>query len=66
MEQLYTQSHVTTVFILGILHGFLMGGLLISRLKSRPLKVAAVKSKIPSAANTEYQKVKKLLNSRAV
>ncbi len=65
MQQFYTQSHVTTVFILGILHGFLMGGLLISRLKSRP-KAAVIKSKIPSGANTEYQKVKKLLNSRAV
>ncbi|RCX10452.1 hypothetical protein DFR58_12944 [Anaerobacterium chartisolvens] len=26
MQQFYTQSHVTTVFVLGILHGFLMGG----------------------------------------
>lgn len=54
---LYTTQHVIQIFILGIVLGFLIGGLLISSLKSGRIRVIILKPrqrKIPSVTTTEY------------
>ena len=55
--RLYTFAHALQVFFLGIILGFLVGGLLISRLKPGSTKVVflrPVQRKIPSVETTEY------------
>ena len=56
---LYTFPHVLQVFILGLIGGFFIGGLLISKFRfagviEKEVKIRMSKRKIPSAVTTEY------------
>lgn len=60
MQQLYTQAHVTQVFILGLLNGCLMAAVVmmavngIKRLRRRA-SVIPLKCKIPTSGTSEYR-----------
>ena len=60
--QLYTMAHIAQVFILGILHGLIIGSFIMSKIKSRyrtrtKSKVISYKRVIPTGANSEYQRL---------
>ncbi len=58
--KVYSEAQVTQVFIIGILYGLIMGSLLLSKLKSKYVKdskVLSCKRVIPTAANSEYQRI---------
>jgi len=57
--QLYTFTHVVQVFILGLVGGFFIGGLLVSNIKfkkvtEKKIVIRPIQRKIPSVTSTEY------------